>query len=113
MAAPTRILTLSLGTQTIGLAEFKAGQNAGVVLSSYDTRELLADPAADSTRIAQANLLLKEMVQSMKLRGARLELRGFLAIGLHPLRQAAFRGRGAGGPNRDLRGAAECALSHQ
>ena len=72
MAAPTRILTLSLGTQTIGLAEFKAGQNAGVVLSSYHTRELLADPAADSTRIAQANLLLKEMVQSMKLRGARL-----------------------------------------
>ena len=72
MAAHTRILTLSLGTQTIGLAEFKAGQNAGVVLSSYHTRELLADPAADSTRIAQANLLLKEMVQSMKLRGARL-----------------------------------------
>jgi type IV pilus assembly protein PilM len=72
MAAPTRILTLSLGTQTIGLAEFKIGQTGGVVLSSYHTRELLADPAADSTRIAQANLLLKEMVQALKLRGSKI-----------------------------------------
>jgi len=72
MAAPTRILTLSLGTQTIGLAEFNIGQNGAVVLSSYQTRELLADPAADSTRIAQANLLLKELVQSLKLRGSKI-----------------------------------------
>ncbi len=47
MAAPTRILSLSLGTQTIGLAEFKTGQNGGLVLASYETRELLADPAAE------------------------------------------------------------------
>ena len=66
MAAPTRILTLSLGTQTIGLAEFKIGQNGAVVLSSYQARELLADPAADSTRIAQTNLLLKELGQSAR-----------------------------------------------
>src|SRR6202012_5452030 len=72
MAAPPRILTLSLGTQTIGLAEFKIGQNGGVVLSSYQTRELLADPGADSTRIAQTNLLLKELVQSLKLRGSKI-----------------------------------------
>jgi type IV pilus assembly protein PilM len=72
MAAPKSILTLSLGTQTIGLAEFKIGQNGAVVLSSYQTRELLADPGADSTRIAQANLLLKELVQSLKLRGTRI-----------------------------------------
>jgi len=72
MAAPTRILTLSLGTQTVGLAEFKVGPNGTAVLSSYHTRELLADPAADSTRIAQANLLLKELVQSLKLRGTKI-----------------------------------------
>ena len=44
MAAPNRILSLSLGTQTIGLAEFRTGQNGGLVLTSYETRELLADP---------------------------------------------------------------------
>ena len=49
MAAPTRILSLSLGNQTVGLAEFKTGQNGGLVLASHQTRELLADPAADAT----------------------------------------------------------------
>jgi type IV pilus assembly protein PilM len=69
MAAPNRIVSLSLGTQTIGLAEFKTGQNGGLILASYQTRELLADPAADSTRLAQAKLVLDEMVQSTGLKG--------------------------------------------
>src|SRR6478672_2223264 len=72
MAAPTRILSLSLGTQTLGLAEFKTGQNGGFVLASYQTRELLADPAADATRLAQAKLVLAEMVQERKLSSAKV-----------------------------------------
>ena len=72
MAAPTRILSLSLGNQTIGLAEFKTGQNGGLVLASHQTRELLADPAADSTRLAQAKLVLDEMVQGAGLKNAKI-----------------------------------------
>src|SRR3954470_15422437 len=72
MAAPNRILSLSLGTQTVGLAEFKTGQNGGFVLASYQTRELLADPAADATRLAQAKLVLQEMIQERKLKGAKV-----------------------------------------
>src|SRR5262245_45831055 len=72
MAAPNRILSLNLGTQTIGLAEFKTGSHGGLVLSSYDTRELLADPAADATRLAQAKLLIGEMVAAMKQKGANV-----------------------------------------
>lgn len=72
MAASNRILSLNLGTQTIGLAEFKTGQNGGLVLSSYETRELLADPAADATRLAQTKLLVQEMVGGLKLRGAKV-----------------------------------------
>jgi type IV pilus assembly protein PilM len=62
MAAPTRILSLNLGNQTIGLAEFKPGDTGGLVLSSYKTRELLADPAADATRLAQTKLVVDELV---------------------------------------------------
>ena len=69
MAAPTRILSLNLGSQTLGLAEFKTGQKGGLVLNSYQTRELMADPAADATRHAQAKLLVQEMVAAMKLKG--------------------------------------------
>ncbi|MDR3402755.1 MAG: type IV pilus assembly protein PilM [Chthoniobacter sp.] len=72
MAAKTRILSLSLGTQTIGLAEFKTGQNGGLILSSYETRELLADPAADATRLAQTKLVLDEVVQKRKLKGGKI-----------------------------------------
>ena len=72
MAAPTRILSLSLGNQTLALAEFKTGQNGGLVLSSHQTRELLADPAADATRLAQAKLVLDEMVQGAGLKNAKI-----------------------------------------
>ena len=72
MAASTRILSLSLGTQTIGLADFKTGQNGGLVLASYETRELLADPAADATRFAQTKLVLGEVVQARKLKSSKV-----------------------------------------
>jgi type IV pilus assembly protein PilM len=72
MAAPNRILSLSLGTQTVGLAEFKTGQNGGLVLSAYQTRELLADPAADATRLAQTKLLVQEMAEAMGLKGQKV-----------------------------------------
>lgn len=72
MAAPHRILSLNLGTQTLGVAEFKTGQNGGLVLTAYQTRELLADPAADATRLAQAKLVLGEMVSAMGYKGARV-----------------------------------------
>jgi type IV pilus assembly protein PilM len=72
MAASTRILSLSLGTQTIGLADFKTGQNGGLVLASYETRELMADPAADATRYAQTKLLLAEVVQARKLKSTKV-----------------------------------------
>lgn len=72
MAAPTRILSLNLGNQTVGLAEFKLGPTGGLVLSSYQTRELLADPSADSTRLAQTKLVLDEMVQGAGLKNAKI-----------------------------------------
>jgi type IV pilus assembly protein PilM len=72
MAAQTRILSLSLGTQTVGLAEFRTGQNGGLVLASHQTRELLADPAADATRYAQAKLLIQEMVAASGLKGQKV-----------------------------------------
>jgi type IV pilus assembly protein PilM len=72
MAAPNRILSLNLGTQTIGVAEFRTGQNGGLVLSSYETRELLADPAADATRLAQTKLIVQELVGALKQKGAKV-----------------------------------------
>ena len=70
MAASNHILSLSLGNQTVAVAEFKTDTGGGLVLSSYQTRELLADPAADATRLAQTKLALGEMAQVTKQKGA-------------------------------------------
>ena len=53
MAAPSRILTLNLGMQTVTLAEFRAGSRGALTLVAFAQEELIADPAADATRPAQ------------------------------------------------------------
>jgi type IV pilus assembly protein PilM len=70
MAAPNRILSLNLGTQTVAVADFKAGPSGGLVLTNYKTSELLSDPALpDATRLAQAKLMLGEMVGPLGYKG--------------------------------------------
>ena len=46
MATSTRILSLNLGSQTIGLGEFRTQPNGGMVLQDYRLREILSDGAA-------------------------------------------------------------------
>src|SRR6478609_7684060 len=72
MAAKDRILALDLGTQTVGIAEFRTGQNGGLVLTNYRNSELLADPAADATRQAQAKIAIGELVQNLGYKGAKV-----------------------------------------
>ena len=73
MAAPNRILSLNLGTQTVAVADFKTGQDGGLVLTNYKTSELLADPALpDATRLAQTKLTLSEMVAGLGYKGQKV-----------------------------------------
>lgn len=73
MAAPNRILSLNLGTQTVAVADFKTGQNGGLVLTNYRTSELLADPALpDATRLAQTKLTLSELVSGLGYKGQKV-----------------------------------------
>ncbi len=73
MAATNRILSLNLGTQTVGVAEFRTGQNGGLVLTNYKTSELLADPALpDATRLAQTKLTLSEMIGALGYSGQKI-----------------------------------------
>jgi len=67
MSTPNRILTLSIGSQTVSLAEFRPGKERGSLnLHAMETRGFMADPAADATRVSQAALLLGEMVDGLK-----------------------------------------------
>ncbi len=72
MAKPVRILSLNLGMQTVGLADFHSTPQGGLVLHAYTPGSLLADPAAEASRIAQIKLVIGEMLGELKLKGGRV-----------------------------------------
>jgi type IV pilus assembly protein PilM len=68
MPKPTRIISLNLGSQTIGLAEFQAQGQGGVALQNYRLREVLIDPAGEGTRRTQTSATLREMMAELQIR---------------------------------------------
>jgi len=72
MAAPSKILTLNLGMQTVGLAEFSSTPGGGLVLNQFRLTELMSDPAADASRVGQVNMAIHEMVEGLKIRTGKV-----------------------------------------
>src|SRR6266487_5915368 len=70
MPKPTRIIGLNLGSQTIGLAEFEAQPQGGLVLQNYRLREVLIDPAGEAIRRAKISAALREMMAELQIRHA-------------------------------------------
>ena len=68
MPAATRILSLNLGTHTVGLAEFLTQPNGGLVLNGYRLREIVADPTNESARNAQIAAGLREMLAELGIK---------------------------------------------
>ena len=71
MPAPSRLITLNLGSQTIGLAEFRANRG-GLVLINYRLRETSLDPETGQRRDAHLALhetgpVLSEMMRDMQI----------------------------------------------
>src|ERR1700682_5209904 len=68
MAAPSRILSLNLGSQTIGLAEFGAQSHGGLVLRGYRLREVLVDPAGEGIQQAHIASAIREKLGEMRIK---------------------------------------------
>jgi type IV pilus assembly protein PilM len=76
MPGPARLITLNLGSQTIGLAEFRA-THGGLVLVKYRLRETPLDPETGHRRDAHLALhetavVLREMLREMQIHGSQL-----------------------------------------
>ncbi len=67
MAAPTRIVSLNLGMQTVTLAEFFSTPDGGITLNACKQEELIVDPAADVTRPAQVQAAVENLRKELKL----------------------------------------------
>lgn len=71
MPGPARLITLNLGSQTFGLAEFRVA-HGGLVLVNYRLREVPLDPETGQRRDAHLALeegtsVLREMMQEMQI----------------------------------------------
>src|SRR5438094_5686985 len=69
MAGPARLITLNLGSQTVGVAEFRVA-HGGLVLVNYRLHEVPIDPETGHRRDAhvafeEAAAVLREMMQEM------------------------------------------------
>ena len=58
--------------QTVGLADFRSTPQGGLILHGFSTRQLLADPAAEASRISQVKLVVSEMLGEMKIKTGRV-----------------------------------------
>jgi type IV pilus assembly protein PilM len=67
MAAPSRIITLNLGMQTVTLAEFRASSRGALTLLAFAQEELIADPAADATRPAQIEAAVSALRRALRV----------------------------------------------
>jgi type IV pilus assembly protein PilM len=72
MPATARLITLNLGSQTVGLAEFRVQADASLVLLNYRFRETPLDPVSGERRDAHIALhetavALREMMHEMRI----------------------------------------------
>jgi type IV pilus assembly protein PilM len=68
MATPTRIISLNIGSQTLGMAEFRSQPHGGLVLQSCVLRELLIDPAGEGMRRSQISSAIQEMMHELQIK---------------------------------------------
>jgi type IV pilus assembly protein PilM len=68
MAIPTRLISLNIGSQTIGLAEFRVQPHGGLILLDYRLREVSVEPAGEEMRRAQIAGAVREMMDELHLK---------------------------------------------
>ena len=68
MPFPPRIVSLNLGSQSLGLAAFEAQPSGGLVLTAYHLRELISDPAAEIDRNRQLRAVLSTMMRKIGIK---------------------------------------------
>jgi type IV pilus assembly protein PilM len=70
MSPRTPITTLNLGSQSIELATFRTQPQGGLILSGYQSRELV--PPSEEMRAAQIVAALREMMGGLRIRGGNV-----------------------------------------
>src|SRR5438105_10806769 len=68
MAVPARLISLNIGSQTIGLAEFRTQAHGGLVLVNYRLREIPPEPASEEARNLHITVAVREMMNELHIK---------------------------------------------
>jgi type IV pilus assembly protein PilM len=68
MAIAPRLISLNLGSQTIGLAEFRMQAHGGLVLLDYRLREISTDPTSEEMRRTQIAVAVRELMSELHIK---------------------------------------------
>jgi len=65
MADSQSIITLNIGSQRVSMGVFSRSKSGGLILKAYDTTTILADPAAEMTRLPQIRVAVGELAERL------------------------------------------------
>src|ERR1035437_4843469 len=68
MSVPRRIISLNLGSQTVGVGEFHTLPNGGLILHDYRLRDVLTDAVSEGIRHIQVAAALREMLDELQIK---------------------------------------------
>jgi type IV pilus assembly protein PilM len=68
MTIAPRLISLNLGSQTIGLGEFRMQAHGGLVLLDYRLREISTDPTSEEMRRAHMAIAVREMMSELHIK---------------------------------------------
>jgi type IV pilus assembly protein PilM len=67
MADTLTTVALNIGSQRIGMAVFETSKIGGLLLKSYASETIVADPALESSRIGQIRVAVADLAQQLKV----------------------------------------------
>lgn len=65
MADSQSIIALNIGSQRVSMGVFSQSKDGGLILKNYDASTILADPAAEMTRLPQVRIAVSELAQRL------------------------------------------------
>lgn len=67
MAETKKIIALNIGSQRVTMALLTSSTSGGLLLKKYETTQILADPAAEMSRLPQVRLAVAELAEKLKV----------------------------------------------
>lgn len=67
MADNQTTVALNIGSQRIGMAVFETSKNGSLILKSYDTETIVADPAMEAAKASQTRIAIADLAQRLKV----------------------------------------------